>query len=140
MTAETWLRIAAGLTLFLAVGHTFGAVLAGPKHGADEVAVRDAMRQMRIKEMGITRSYWDAYFGSSWTITALVVGSAAVMWWLAPLVRAEPAMVRPILVALSLTYAGVTAVSARYFVTAPIVVSGLITLALGAAALSARPA
>jgi hypothetical protein len=134
MTSETWLRIAAGLTAFLAIGHTFGAVLAGPKHGPDEVAVRDAMRNLRFKEMGVTRSYWDAYAGSGWTITFLVAGSAAVMWWLAPLVAVEPGMARPILLVLAFAYAGVTAVSARFFVTAPIVVSGLITLALAAAA------
>lgn len=133
MTAHTLLRIAAGLTLFQALGHTFGAVLAPAKHGVAEESVRDAMKQLRVTEMGMERSYWDFYFGSGWTITALLVGAAAVMWFLAPIVRDNPTAARPILLALTLSYAGVTAVSARYFVTAPIIVAALITVALGVA-------
>jgi hypothetical protein len=137
MTGETWLRIAAGLTLFLTIGHTFGAVLAAPKHGDHEVVVRDAMKRLRVKEMGITRSYWDFYLGSGWTITVLLLGACAVMWWLAPMVRDNSAPLRPVLYSLFLMFAGVTAVSARYFVSAPIAVSCLIAVALGAAILSA---
>lgn len=134
MHAGGWLKIAAGLTMFLAVGHTVGAVLAAPSHGPGEVALREAMRTYRVVEMGIERSYWDFYYGSGWTITALLVAAAAVKWFLAPIARRSPRDTRPIIAALAAGYAGVTIISALYFVTAPIVVSAAITVALIAAA------
>ncbi len=140
MQSTTWLRIAAGLTLFQAVGHTFGAVLASPSHGPAEAALREAMRAFRVTEMGMERSYWDFYFGSGWTITVLLVTAAAVMWWLVPVTRQTPAAARVVILALAAGYAAVTVVSALYFVTAPIVVAAAITISLGAAALAARGA
>ena len=133
MMSSTWLRISAGFTVFLAAGHTFGAVLASPSHGAGESALRDAMRTFRVTEMGMERSYWDFYFGSGWTITALLVASAAVMWWLAPVAKQSPSGARPLILALAGGYAAVTVISALYFVTAPIVVAALITMCLGGA-------
>ena len=137
MQATTWLRIAAGLTLFQAAGHTFGAVFAGPTQGPAEVTLRDSMRAFRVTAMGMERSYWDFYFGSGWAITALAVSLAAVMWLLAPIARQTPALARPVILALTAGYAAVTIISALYFVTAPIVVSAAITLSLLAAALPA---
>ncbi len=137
MTALLWTRIAFGLALFLAAGHTFGAVLAAPAEGTDEPALRDAMRRYRFTAMGMTRSYWDAYLGSGWTITAFILGTAALTWFLGPVAETAPALARPLLVALAGTYALVAAIGARYFVTAPIVVSALIALALGMAARAA---
>ena len=138
MHSATWLRVSAGLTLFLAIGHTFGAVLAAPSHGPEEVALREAMRRLRVTEMGIERSYWDFYFGSGWAITALLLATAAVMWFLAPVVRQSPGRARPVIGALAVGYAAVTALSAVYFVTAPIVVGAAITACLAVATLQAR--
>ncbi len=137
MRTTVWLKIAAGLTLFQAVGHTIGAVLAGPTHGPAEVALRDSMRAFRVTAMGMQRSYWDFYFGSGWAITALVVSLAAVMWLLAPIARQTPALARPVILVLAAGYAAVTIISALYFVTAPIVIGAAITLSLVAAALPA---
>lgn len=130
MHSATWLRISAGLALFLAVGHTLGAVLAAPSHGPGEIALREAMRGFRVTEMGIERSYWDFYYGSGWTITALLLAAAVVMWFLAPLARHSPDSARPVIAALALGYAAVTVISVAFFVTAPIVVSALITACL----------
>jgi hypothetical protein len=130
MNTATWLRIAAGLTLFQAVGHTFGAVLAPPSHGPGEVALRQAMRGYRVVEMGIERSYWDFYYGSGWTITVLVMAAAAVMWFLAPLARRLPRDVRPLIGALALANAALTVIGVLFFVTAPIIVSAAITVSL----------
>lgn len=137
MQSATWLRIAAGLTLFQAAGHTFGAVLAGPSN-AEESALRETMRAFRVSLMGIERSYWDFYLGSGWAITALALTVAAVMWWLAPIARQSPQAARPIILALTAGYAAVTIVSAIYFVTAPIVISAIITVCLGMAAVGLR--
>ena len=137
MQSATWLRIAAGLTAFQAVGHTVGAVLPGPA-SAEESALRETMRAFRVSLMGIERSYWDFYHGSGWTITALAVTVAAVMWLLAPIARESPKAARPIIVALAGGYAALTVISALYFVTAPIVIGAFITICLVIAAISSR--
>jgi hypothetical protein len=137
MQTATWLRIAAGLTAFQAVGHTFGAVLAGPST-ADESAVRDTMRAFRLSLMGIERSYWDFYLGSGWAITALAFTLAAIMWWLGPIARQLPIAARPVILALAAGFAAITLISALYFVTAPIVIAAAITVCLGMAAATAK--
>lgn len=135
MQSATWLRIAAGLAAFQAVGHTVGAVLAGPS-SPGEAALREAMRAFRVSLMGIERSYWDFYLGSGWAITALAATAAAVIWLLAPIARQSPAAARPLILVLAAGYAALTLVSALYFVTAPIVVGALITICLGIAAIA----
>ena len=138
MQSATWLRIAAGLTAFQAAGHTFGAVLAAPS-SAEESTLREAMRAFRLSVMGMERTYWDFYFGSGWAITALALTVAAVMWWLAPIARMSPGAARPLILALAAGYAGITVVSALYFVTAPIVIAAIITVCLGMATKSLIP-
>jgi hypothetical protein len=70
MQSATWLRIAAGLAAFQTVGHTIGAVLAGPS-SPEEAALRETMGAFRVSLMGMERTYWDFYLGSGWAITAL---------------------------------------------------------------------
>jgi len=132
MQSATWLCIAAGLTAFQAAGHTFGAVLAGPS-SPEESALRETMRAFRVSLMGMERSYWDFYLGSGWAITALAVILADVMWLLAPIAQRSPAAARPMILALAGGYAAITAISALYFVTAPIVVAGMVTVCLAMA-------
>ena len=135
MESATWLRIAAGLTAFQAAGHTFGAVLAGPP-APRRSALRKTMGAFRVSLMGMERSYWDFYVGSGWAITAIAVTVAAVMWLLAPIARQSPESARPIILALAAGYAAITAISALYFVTAPIVIAAAITVCLGMAGAS----
>ena len=138
MQTATWLRIAAGLTAFQTVGHTVGAVLPGPAN-AEESALRETMRGFRVSLMGMERSYWDFYHGSGWAITALAATVATVMWLLAPIARESPRAARPMILALAVGYAAITAISALYFVTAPIVIGAMITGCLVMAAMVARP-
>ena len=135
MQSSTWLRIATGLTLFQAAGHTFGAVLSSPS-STEESAIRESMRAFHLTVMGMERSYWDFYSGSGWAITAFALTVAAVMWWLAPIARQSPSAARPVILALTAGYAAVTVISALYFVTAPIVAGAIITVCLGMAAVS----
>jgi hypothetical protein len=137
MQTSTWLRIAAGLTVFQAAGHTFGAVLAPPS-GAEEAAMRESMRAFHVTAMGMERSYWDFYFGSGWVITAFALTVAGVMWLLASIARPSPSATRPMILVLAAGYAAVTVISALYFVTAPIIVGALITVCLGIAAATSR--
>jgi len=58
-----FLRIASILTFVHCVLHTFGGVLSSPRHGAEEVAVIEAMKSHSFDVMGSMRSYWDFFFG-----------------------------------------------------------------------------
>jgi hypothetical protein len=133
MTPVLWLRIAAGLTTVQLIGHTFGFVLAGPTQGAEEVALRDAMRGYRVNAMGMQRTYWDFYFGSGWIITAFLATLVVVMWCTARIARESPTLARPLVGSLAIGYAAVTVLCAVFFVTAPIVNAAAITACLVAA-------
>jgi len=135
MQSATWLRIAAALAAFQTIGHTVGAVLAGPS-SAEEAALRETMGAFRVSLMGMERSYWDFYLGSGWAITALAGTLTAVIWFVVPIARELPRAARPIILSLAAGFAAVTAISALYFVTAPIVIAALITVCLVLAALS----
>jgi hypothetical protein len=133
MKTASWLRIAAGLTTVQLLGHVFGAVLAGPTQGAEEVALRHAMREYRVRAMGMERTYWDFYFGSGWIITAFLATLVVVMWYTARIARDAPMLARPLVASLAIGYAVVTVICALFFVTAPIVIAATITACLVAA-------
>ena len=133
MKSVLWLRIAAGLTTVQLIGHTFGFVLAGPTQGAEEVALRDAMRGYRVNAMGMQRTYWDFYFGSGWIITAFLATLVVVIWCTARIARESPTRARPLVGSLAIGYAAVTAICAVFFITAPIVIAAAITASLVAA-------
>jgi hypothetical protein len=133
MKSTSWLRIAAGLTIVQLVGHIFGAVLAGPTHGPEEVALREAMRSYRVTGMGIERSYWDFYFGFGWVITAFLATVAAVIWYTARIAQDAPTLARPLIASLVIGYAAVTFTCMLFFITAPILIAAAITACLAAA-------
>lgn len=130
MKSASWLRIAAGLTIVQLVGHVFGAVLAGPTQGAEEVALRDAMREFRVTAMGMQRTYWDFYFGFGWIITAFLATLVVVIWYTARIAKDAPTLARPLVASLAIGYAAVTVICALFFVTAPIVIAAGITACL----------
>lgn len=133
MKTVFWLRVAAGLTIVQLMGHTFGFVLAGPTQGAEEVALRDAMRGYRVTAMGMERTYWDFYSGSGWVITAFLATLVVVIWCTARIAQQSPMLVRPLVGSLAIGYAAVTVICAMFFITAPIVIAAAITMSLVAA-------
>lgn len=140
MKSSTFLRVAAAITLLQAVGHTIGSVLSAPQPQSEEGALRVAMAAFRFTVAGVERSYLDAYVGSGWTITVLLLASTVLMWQLARLSVEAPRVARPMIVALAAAFAAMTAVGAIFFVLPPTVFAAGITVCLGAAALGARGA
>lgn len=137
MTSSSWLRISAGLALFQAVAHTIGAVLVAPETGSAESSVRSTMDAFRFSVAGIERSYLDAYLGSGWTITVMLLASTVLLWHLARLVVDAPRAARPLILTLAVAFGGTTVVGVAYFVLPPIVLSAAITACLCAAAFRA---
>lgn len=140
MKSSTLLRVAAGLALFQALGHTIGAVLSSPAPGSEEATLRGAMTAFRFTVAGVERSYLDAYLGSGWTITVLLVAAAVLLWQLARLSVEAPRLARPMIVVLAAAFGAMAAVGAVYFVPPPTVLAAGITVCLVAAGLRTRDA
>ena len=70
VSSALFLRVASVLTLLHCVGHTIGDVFAvDAPPGTTERSVIDAMKSKRFDVMGVTRSFWDFFFGYGLTIS-----------------------------------------------------------------------
>ena len=67
--ASVLYRVASGLLLLFAVGHTLGFRQADPAWGAE--AVLGAMQSSRFVVQGFTRTYWDFFLGAGFTVGVL---------------------------------------------------------------------
>jgi hypothetical protein len=98
------------------------------------------MDAFRFSVAGIERSYLDAYLGSGWTITVMLLASAVLLWQLARFAGDTPGAARPLILTLAAAFGGTTVVGAVYFVLPPTVLSAAITVCLCAAAFRATGA
>jgi len=57
------LRIASIVALLQFAAQTLLLVFGAPTHGPEEMAVVEGMKSQHFDFMGLTRSYWDFYFG-----------------------------------------------------------------------------
>ena len=130
MRAAAVLRLAAVLALVQCAAHAALFLTAAPHHGAEEAAVVAAMRDHHFLFSGLSRSYWDFYFGYG-LLAALVVLVEAVLFWLLAGIAAEaPKRARPIIVLFILYNIAHAAILSRYFFPLPIVMDALVTAAL----------
>jgi hypothetical protein len=90
------LRIAAVLAAVQGLAHGALFVSAKPRYGAAEIAVIEAMKASRFFAGG-TRSYWDMYFGYGLIAAGVCLVEAVLLWQLARIAVANPALVRPII-------------------------------------------
>jgi hypothetical protein len=134
------LRAAAALTFVHAVFHTVGGLLKPPAHGAQEIAVLDAMKGFTFDFMGSMRSYWDFYFGFGLFVTLGLVLQAILLWQLAPLAGKAPHVARPLLRTLLASFAVMMLLSWRYFFVAPLATEALIAVLIALACVPTRRA
>jgi hypothetical protein len=135
-----FLRIASVLTLIHCVLHTVGGVFGTPKHGAEEIAVIEAMKSHRFDFLGSVRSYWDFFFGYGLFVTIALLVLSTFFWQLATFARTNPVWIRSVLVVFGLNFVGMTIVSWRFFFAGPAVVELLIAACLAVAYATAVPA
>jgi hypothetical protein len=140
MRSTIALRLASILTLIYCAGHTRGAVLGAPRHGAEEAQVIETMRSHTFLFSGSLRSYWDFHTGYGLLLSAALLCQGVVLWFLSRLARAQPAMVRPIVICFALENAASAIVAWQYFFIAPTVMQSLIAACLVAALLVKEPA
>jgi hypothetical protein len=138
MKAALFYRIAAGLLLLFAIGHTLGFRQSDPKWGVD--ALLGSMQSIHFDVQGFSRTYWDLFVAAGFSVGVFYLFAAILAWQLGGLPGATLTLMRGTAWAFALCFAAITVVSWRYLFIIPIVFSIVITLCLIVAAwLSARP-
>jgi hypothetical protein len=135
MRAKLFLRSAAVLTLLLGIGHMMGRPWTPANDPLANVVVV-AMKSHRMHVMGFDRTLMDFYSGFGLTLGVNLLAEAVILWLLADLVTSEPTRVRRLTVVFFLMSLINTAIAGIYLFTAPLVLSGVVTLCLAAAAAS----
>ena len=130
MKPALFLRTASVLSLIHCVLHTVGGVFISPDHGAEEVAVIEAMKSHRFDFLGSARSYWDFFFGYGLFITIVLFVAAILFWRVAAFVTTSPALVRSVAGIFAFNFAAMAIVSWRYFFFAPALTELLIAACL----------
>ena len=80
MKASVLYRVAAGLLLLFAAGHTLGFRQSDPAWGADGVLA--SMRSVRFDVQGFSRTYWDLFLAAGFSVGALYFFAAVLAWQL----------------------------------------------------------
>ena len=95
MNSTLLYRIAAVLLVLFAVGHTLGFMTFKP-HSTEGMAVREAMTTVHFEFRGKEYSYGNFYRGFGLTVTAYLLFSAFLAWYLGDVAARAPAvMVSP---------------------------------------------
>lgn len=131
MTARL-LRLAGGLAIFQGLAHGILIVLAKPKHGPEEVAVVEAMKDHAFSFAGSLHSYWDMYFGYAMMAAGTCVVEGVLLWLLAPMAPNAKGL-RAVLLLLIAANVAHAMVILRYFFLLPLVFDGLVALLIALA-------
>jgi hypothetical protein len=133
-----WLRLAAGLLLLFAVGHTIGFLTFQPS-SVEGQNVWKAMNAVRFSIGSSTFSYGDFYSGFGLFITAFQLFAAWLAWTLGSMARRGAPGIRTIAWGMFILQLVSLALSLRYFSSGPVVLSGLTAACLIVAAISSSP-
>ena len=132
MKASLLYRVASVLLVLFAIGHTLGFRRVDPKWGVD--AAIGTLKATRFNVQGLNRTYWGFYTGFGLFVTVFLLFAAALAWEVGGLPADALFATRVIGWTLALCFVGVTYLSWRYFFTAPVLFSAVITVCLVAAA------
>lgn len=135
MRSSLFLRIGSVITLLFAAGHTLGALESWSPVG--DTAVLQAMKAFRFEAMGVSRTYWDFYFGFGLFISVLLLAQAAVLWQLATIAKTDSTRLRPVIASLFLASVACALVAWKFIFAAPIIFSVAIAACLSLAFLTA---
>jgi hypothetical protein len=121
-------RIASGLLLLFAIGHTVGFRQTDPRWGVDSLVA--SMRTIRFDVQGSSRTYWDFFVGTGFTVGVFLLFAAVLAWQLGGLRRQTLRDLPVVTWALAIVFVGVTVLSWMYLFIIPVIFSALISLCL----------
>ncbi len=133
MSATLFLRIASVLTLINCTLHTIGGVFGKPTHGAEEIAVIEAMKSHTFNVMGSMRAYWDFFFGYGLLVTVTLFIQTIFFWQLSAIVKTNPAVGRPIVALFFFNCLASAVLCWKYFFAGPAITQLLIAACLACA-------
>jgi hypothetical protein len=125
-----FLRVASVLTLLYFAGHTSGIPWT-PVQGPGEMAVVEAMKSQHFEVVGVTRTFWDFYYGFGVAITGYLLVQAVVLWQLAALAKTQSVSLRPIIASLCVGFLVNAVILWKFFFAIPLVLAIAITVVLG---------
>ena len=135
MRSSLFLRTGSVITLLFAAGHTLGARESWSPVG--DTPVLQSMKAFRFEAMGVSRTYWDFYFGFGLFISVLLLAQAVVLWQLATIAKTDSIRLRPVIASLFLASVACAFLAWKFIFAAPIIFSVTIAACLGVAFLRA---
>jgi hypothetical protein len=133
MNPRLLLRIAAGLLIFFAVGHTVGHLT---RHNVTDPRARELQRLMidnKFEMYGQMRSYDENYTGLSMDMIAALLAFGIILWEVAGHVDGNTELVRTILIAMTFAVSMFAISGFVYFFLVPGITCLLAALLMGAA-------
>jgi hypothetical protein len=131
MRTTVLLRTASIIAFLFVAGHALGGLSHWSPIGPTPVL--DTMRTFHFDVMGVSRSYLDFYLGFGHGLTVFMLLQAVLLWQLASAARANRALVRPMVVAITIASAASTIVTLVFLFPLPAVFGLVLTLVLAAA-------
>src|ERR1041385_4550523 len=125
MKASLFYRIAAVLLLLFAIGHTLGFRQSDPEWGVD--ALLASMQSTSFAVQGFTRTYWDLFVATGFSMGLFYLFAAVLAWQLGGLPAESLARMSVIRWGFAACFAALTVVSCLYLFWLPIVFSGAVT-------------
>jgi hypothetical protein len=121
--------------VFFAVSHTVGLLSSGTP-SSEVAAVKNAMNNVHFRMMGADVTYGGFHRGFGLLLTAYLVFTAFLAWYLGSMAGSNPRTIGPLAWAFLAVQIANLALSWIYFFIAPVIVSALVAVCLGWAALS----
>jgi hypothetical protein len=138
MNASVLLKIAAVFILLFRVGHSLGYPWVGNITEAQQAALMNAIQANAAVTMGFMRSYADFHVGFGWFISIFFLVQAIVVWRLALLLGAQPAMVKFFSSLFAVQYLATLVLDYCFFFWAPIISAALVAACFLAAYLNIK--
>jgi hypothetical protein len=139
MSVSLIYRIVAVLLVLFALGHTLGFNRVDPSWGV--TAPITELQAIRFTAQGTPgRTYWGFYLGFGYFCSVLLVLAAALAWQVGSLPGEIVRRMQFLLWVFALAFAATSVITWKFFFTAPVVFSILITLGLIGGAWLARTA
>jgi hypothetical protein len=139
MSTSMIYRVVALFLVLFAVGHTVGFARVDPGWGVEAPLAQ--LKSITFAAQGTPgRTYWGFYLGFGYFCSVLLLLAAALAWQLGAVPRDTLHRLQFLSWSFAAAFLVVTILTWRYFFTAPLAFSGIITLGLAAAAWRARTA
>jgi len=128
-------RIAAYLLLFFCAGHTLGGMLSNKSFGPESDAVFTAMTEVHFRAMGADCTWRGFWLGLGLNVSVYLLFAAVLAFYLGGAKQEHHPALAPVAWMLFASMVPVTYLSWKYFFVGPGVISTVVTLLLGVAAL-----